>query len=184
MILPYAPSGGADGVTRALAQKLGAAWGRQVVVEAMAGVDLVHIPYKGGGPALTDLLGGQINLIFSTLLGALPHVKSGRLQAIAVSTARRSSVLPNVPTVAESGVPGFESSSWYGVLAPAGTPGEIVAKLNREIVRIVHTPEMRAWIANDGAEAVGSTPAEFAALIKSEIEKWSRVIRTVGIKPE
>lgn len=290
LIFPYAPSGGADGITRALAQKLGAAWGRPVVVDsrpgantvvgteiaarappdgytillvaasltinhslrrnlpydatrdfapitqlvsqphvlvvhpsfpaksiselialarakpgqlnfgssgtgsgqhfsgelfkAMAGVDLVHIPYKGGGPALTDLLGAQINLIFSTLLGALPHVKSGRLQAIAVSTARRSSVLPNVPTVAESGVPGFESSSWYGLLAPAGTPGEIVAKLNREIVRIVHTPEMRDWIANDGAEAVGSTPAAFAALIKSEIEKWSRVIRTVGIKPE
>jgi len=154
------------------------------LLKHMAGIDLVHIPYKGAGGAINDVVAGQINLTISQFQSVIPHVKSGRLQTIAVSTSRRSSVLPNVPTIAESGVPGFESSSWNGVVAPAGTPKSIVDKLNREIVRILHTPEMRDWIANDGAEAVGSTPAEFSALIKSEIEKWAMVIKTVGIKSE
>jgi tripartite-type tricarboxylate transporter receptor subunit TctC len=150
----------------------------------LSGADLIHIPYKGNGPALTDLLGGQINLLFATILPALPHVKSGKLRAIAVSTMRRSSLLPDLPAVAEAGVPGYDSGSWNGLLAPASTPKEIVARLNRESVRILHAPEMRERLAHEGAEAIGNSPAEFTVFIKSETAKWAKVVKAAGIKAE
>jgi tripartite-type tricarboxylate transporter receptor subunit TctC len=150
----------------------------------VAGVSMSHIPYKGIAPAMTDLIGGQIDLTFSTLIGAVPYVKSGRLQAIAVTAARRTPVAPEVPTVSESGLPGFESGSWNGVVAPAKTSSEIVMRLHAEIVRDLQTAELREWISNDGAVMVGSTPAAFAAFIKSEIDKWAKVIKAVGITTE
>lgn len=150
----------------------------------LSGTDLTHIPYKGNGPALTDLLGGQINLLFATILPALPHVKSGRLRAIAVSTMKRSTLLADIPTIAEGGVPGYDSGSWNGLLAPAGTPKEIIARLNQESVKILHSPEMRERFAHEGAEPIGNSPAEFTAFIKSEIAKWAKVVKAAGIKAE
>lgn len=150
----------------------------------LSGADLIHIPYKGNGPALTDLLGGQINMLFATILPALPHVKSGRLRVLAVSSIRRSALLPDVPSIAGSGVPGYDAGSWNGVLAPAATPREIVARLNRETVRILHAPEMRERFAREGAEPIGNSPAEFTAFIKSEIAKWAKVVKAAGIKAE
>lgn len=150
----------------------------------LSGADITHVPYKGNGPALTDLLGGQINLLFATILSAVPHVKSGKLATIAVSTGKRSSLLPDVPTIAESGVPGYESGSWNGVLAPAGTPKYIVELLNRELVKSLHSAEMRDWFKGAGGEPVGNTPAEFAAFIKGETAKWAKVIKAAHIETD
>ena len=147
-----------------------------------AGIEMVHIPYKGTAPAMTDLLGGQIHLIFSTILGGMPHVKSERLRAIAVSTARRSTALPDVPTIGESGVPGYESGSWNGILVPARTSPAIIGKLNAELVRILQAPDMREWFARDGAEAVGGTPAAFGDLIRREIVKWRDVVKAQNLQ--
>ena len=151
---------------------------------SLAGIKLTHIPYKGGAPAMTDVIGGQIDMLFSTLLQSHAHIEAGKLRALAVTTARRSPASPQLPTMIEAGVPGFEVSGWYGVLAPAGTPPAIVAKLNREMVRILHLPSVRAHLATDGSEPVGSTPDEFAAHIRSEIAKWRRVVADAGIKAE
>ena len=150
----------------------------------LSGADITHIPYKGNGPALTDLLGGQINLLFATILPALPHVTSGKLHALAVSGSQRSSLLPNAPTVAEAGVPGYASGSWTGVLAPAGTPKDIVAKLNTELVKGLRSPDMREWFAKGGAEPVANTSAEFAAFIRSETAKWAKVIKAAQIQAD
>ena len=148
----------------------------------LAGIDLLHIPYKGVAPALVDVVAGQVSMTFASLLSGTPHYKSGRLRAYAVTGAKRSAALPELPTMQEAGVKGYESSTWYGVLAPAGTPADIVNKLNAEIVGILKQPETNERLSQEGAEPVGNTPAQFGAHIKSEIEKWRKVIRAAGIK--
>ena len=150
--------------------------------KTMTGVSMVHIPYKGSAPALADLLGGQADLMFDNLPPSLPHIKSGRLHALAVTTARRSAVMPDLPTMAEAGVPGYESGSWFGVLAPAGTPKDIVNRLNAEIVKALAVPEIRERLQAQGAEPVGNTPEQFAAFIRSEITKWAKVVKDSGAK--
>jgi tripartite-type tricarboxylate transporter receptor subunit TctC len=150
--------------------------------KTMTGVSMVHIPYKGSAPALADLLGGQADLMFDNLPPSLPHIKSGRLHALAVTTARRSAAMPDLPTMAEAGVPGYESGSWFGVLAPAGTPKDIVNRLNAEIVKALAVPEIRERLQAQGAEPVGNTPEQFAAFIRSEITKWAKVVKDSGAK--
>jgi tripartite-type tricarboxylate transporter receptor subunit TctC len=154
------------------------------LLKSMAKIDMVHIPYKGSAPGVVDLLAGQVTVMTPNVLTALPHIKSGRLRALAVTSAKRSEALPEVPTIAESGLPGYDSVQWYGVLAPAGTPREIVARLHVEIARALRAPDVRERLAADGAEPVGSSPEEFAAFIKSEIEKWARVASAAGIRAE
>jgi tripartite-type tricarboxylate transporter receptor subunit TctC len=151
---------------------------------SMAHVKLVHVPYKGASPALADLLGGQVQVMFSTMPPALPHVKDGKLRALAVTSLKRSPAAPDLPTLDESALPGFEASTWHGVVLPAGTPSEIIARLNREIVAILHLPEVVERLSSQGAEALGSTPEEFAAYIRSETAKWARVVRESGAKAE
>ena len=151
---------------------------------SMAGVKMVHVPYKGAAPALADLLGGQVQLMFSTMPPALPHVKDGKLRALAVTSAKRSPAMPELPTVDEIALPGFEANTWHGVVVPAGTPAAIVARLNREIVAILHLPEVVERLSAQGAEPVGSTPEEFAAYIRSETLKWAKVVKESGAKAE
>jgi tripartite-type tricarboxylate transporter receptor subunit TctC len=144
------------------------------------GVQMTHVPYKGSAPALTDLIGGQVQLMFDNMPSAWPHVKTGKLRALAVTTAKRSQTAPDLPTIAESGVPGFDATSWFGLLAPAGTPKEIVTKLNKEAVRILKMPEVKERLLAQGAEPVGNSPEQFAAHIKAEIEKWRKVVEASG----
>ena len=150
----------------------------------MTGTDMVHVPYKGLSPALTDLLSGQIQLMFSSTVAILPLVRAGRLRPLAMTSAKRSPAMPEVPTVAESGVPGYETASWYGVLAPAGTAKPIVELLNREIARAVLLPDVRERLASEGADPAGGTPAEFAAHIKRELARWAQVVKQARIKPD
>jgi tripartite-type tricarboxylate transporter receptor subunit TctC len=145
---------------------------------------MTHSPYKGGAPALTDLLAGQVPLMFLTTVQSLPFLKEKKVKALAVSTAHRTPVLRDVPTIAEAGVPGYESDVWFGVIAPGGTPKAVVDRLNSEIVRILKTPEMQKNLAEQGADPVGSTPEQFGALIKSEYAKWADLIKRTGIKAE
>ncbi len=147
----------------------------------MAGVDLMHVPYKGSGQAMPDVISGRVSLMFENMPGAVSYIKGGKLRVLAVTGLKRSSVLPQVPTVAESGVPDYESLSWSGIAVAAGTPREVISRLNREINSILATPEMRQKLADQGAEAIGGTPEAFAEHIRSEREKWSRVIRSAGI---
>ncbi|HEX2830837.1 MAG TPA: tripartite tricarboxylate transporter substrate binding protein [Burkholderiales bacterium] len=165
----------------------GAATGTHLSAELfkyMTGIDMVHVPYKGGGPAVQALLGGQVQLNFATIVSVLPHLKSGKLRGIAVTTAKRSPAAPEIPTIAESGVPGYDHGPWNGFLAPAKTPRAIVAKLNEETARILHSPDVKNVFMSEGAEPVGNKPEEFAAIIKSETEKWAKVIRAAGIKAD
>ena len=150
----------------------------------MTGTDMVHVPYKGGGAAMPALMGGQVQLMFATTVSALPHVRAGKLRAIAVTSPKRSPSAPDVPTIAESGVPGYDHTPWNGFLAPAKTPRAIVARLNEETARILHTPDTKAIFMNEGAEPVGNKPEEFGAIIKSEIAKWGKVIQAAGIKAD
>lgn len=154
------------------------------LLRSLAKVDIVHVPYKGGGPALIDLLSGEMQIMFATMPAAMPHVKTGKLRPVAVTTAKRSQTLPELPTIAEAGVRGYEASTWYGLLAPAGTPQPVITRLHDEVVRALNTPDMRAKFASQGFEAAGTTPAEFGAYIKSEIAKWGKVIRDAGIRAE
>ena len=149
-----------------------------------AGVDMVHVPYKGSGQAVIDLLGGQVQMMFSGMSSVMPHIKAGRLRALAVTGAQRSPAVPDVPTIAESGFPGFAATAWYGVLATAGTPKPIVNRLHDEIVRALALPDVKERLNNVGFELVGGTPDEFAAFIKSEIAKWAKVVKASGAKPE
>jgi len=153
-----------------------------VLFTSMAGIKVLHVPYKGGGPALNALIGGQIQLLFLSLPASQGQVKAGRAKALGVTSAKRSPVLPDVPTLAESGVPGYAATNWYGMLAPAGTPKAIVAKLNKEVVAALRNPQTARMIANRGAEAEGSSAEEFGRYLRSEIAKWSKVIKEAGVK--
>ncbi len=150
--------------------------------KSMAGVNMVHVPYKGSGPALTGLLSGEVSVMFLAALAAVPHVKSGRLQALAVTSASRLAAMPDTPTVAESGLRGYESSQWYGVLAPAGTSEGILNLLNSHVVKVMQDPDMKQRLVNSGSVSVGSTREQFASHIKTEIEKWAKVIKQSGAR--
>ncbi len=146
--------------------------------------DIVHVPYKGTAPAVTDLLGGQVEVMMSGAPALMPHVRAGKLRALGVSNAQRVESLPDLPTIAEAGVPGFEAIQWYGVVAPAGTPEAVIARLNAEINRALATPELKARLVAEGAEAAPTTPQAFGAFIAAEIERWRPVIQKAGLKAE
>jgi tripartite-type tricarboxylate transporter receptor subunit TctC len=150
----------------------------------LAKVEATHIPYKGSAPALQDLVGGQVSLMFDNLPPALPHIKSGRLRALAITTAKRSPALPDLPTMQEAGIAGYDASAWFGMLAPKGTPMEIVNRLNSEINKFIASPEGREKIALQGGEPAPMNPTEFSAFIKNEITKWSRVVKASGAKAD
>lgn len=164
---------GGNGVTNHLAMEL---------LRSTAGLDMVHVPYKGGPPALTGLIGGEVQVMFETGPGALPFVKNGKLKAIAVGSAKRSSAAPEVPTVAESGLPGFEGVAWICMVAPAGTPQPIINKLHADVVKVLAMPDIRERFSALGAEPVGNTPEEFSAYLKAEIAKWGKVVKDSGAK--
>lgn len=153
------------------------------MLKSMTNIDMVHVPYKGGGPSLIALISGQVQVMFATLPAAMPHVKSGKLRPIAVTTAKRSQAMPDLPTIAESGVKGYEAATWYGLLAPARTPQPVIDRLHGETVKILAGPT-RQRLEAQGFEPDGGTPAAFAAYIKSEITKWGRVIKEAGIPAE
>ena len=150
--------------------------------KVMAGVQMTHIPYKGSAPALADLLGGQVQLMFDNLPPSLPQIKGGKLRALGVTSAARAPALPDTPTIAESGLPGFEASSWFGLLAPAGTPPAIIAKLNTEIAKWLASPEAREKLVAIGANIAGGTPEDFARHIRVETAKWAKVVKESGAK--
>ena len=150
--------------------------------KSMAGIALTHIPYKAIGQAHADVVAGQVSLAFFTIPGALPHIKAGRMAALAVSGSKRSPALPDVPTVAEAGVPGYEATTWYPVLVPAGTPKAIIDKLNAQLVAIVKTPDVQERFSVLGVEPIGSTPAQLAGHIKSELPKWAKVVQLSGAR--
>ena len=150
--------------------------------KAQAGVQMLHIPYKGDAPALADLVGGQVSLEFGTALSFLPYIQSGRLKALAVTSLKRSQVMPDVPTVAESGLKGFEALQWFGVFAPAGTRAEVVTRLNTEIVKILQTVDMRERLTKLASEVMADSPEQFAAFQKAEIAKWARVVKDSGAR--
>jgi tripartite-type tricarboxylate transporter receptor subunit TctC len=154
------------------------------LLKTMTGVEMTHVPYKGTGPALTDLVGGQVTMMFSDAIAAAPHINAGRLRGLAVSSPRRFALLPNLPPVAEAGVPGYSAVGWTALLAPAGTPRPIVGKLNAEVVRVLPLPEVRERLAGDGSEFGKNTPEELAAFIKEEIVKWGKVIKASGARAE
>ena len=147
-----------------------------------AGIEMTHVPYKGSNPALADLIGGQVHLMFANLPGTLQHVKAGKLKVLAVTGSRRSEHLPDVPTIAESGLPGFDAPNWYGIFAPAGTPPAIVSKLNAEVNKALAAPDFVEHMRLEGAEAVGGTPAQFRAFVRGEIERWAPVVKAAGVK--
>ena len=150
----------------------------------LAGVDVNHVPYKGGGPALTELIAGQVQALFSIALVAMPQVRAGKIRALAITSARRSAVAPELPTLAESGFAGFECVGWFGWIAPVRVPAEVILRLNREIVRILKLPDMQERLLALGADPVANSPPAFAAFIKSENEKWARVIKQAGVRAE
>jgi tripartite-type tricarboxylate transporter receptor subunit TctC len=152
--------------------------------EHLAHIKLVHVPYKGGGPAIIDVLAGQVPVTFGTAASVSPHTKSGRLRGLAVTGGRRSAVLPDLPTIAESGLPGYEMLNWLGLFAPAGTPHAVVEKLNGEVIRILHTPEVRDRLNAQGAEPAPLATEAFAAFVKSEVEKWGKVVAATGMTVE
>jgi len=153
-----------------------------VMFESMAGIEMVHVPYKGLSPALTDLLSGRVQLMFSSVVAIVPHVKAGKVRGLATTGAKRLALLPELPTIAESGFPGYEASSWYGILAPAGTPREIVTKLNVDLSKALEQPEVRSSLLAEGAEPAGGTPEQFAAHIRAEKERLGKIIRDAKIR--
>ena len=167
-------SGGAGGPQRLAAE----------MFMRSAGIQMVHVPYKGSAPAMTDLVGGQVMTMIESVPSALPHVRAGKLRALAVATPQRISMLPDVPTASEAGLPGFEAGSTFGLLAPAGTPKDIVSKLNQETVKLLALPEVKEQLLNQGAYAAITTPEQAAARIHEEVEMWAKVIREAGIKSE
>lgn len=154
------------------------------LLRLMTGVDMVHVPYKGLGPALTDLMGGRLQMVVSTLASAMPQVKSGKLKPLAITTARRSSFFPELPTMHEAGVAGYEFSTWYGLLVPGRTPKPIIARLNAETVKVLASPALKEQFAGQGLEATSSSPAEFGAYLKAEVAKWGKVVKASGARPD
>jgi len=149
--------------------------------KSMTKTDMVHVPYKGGAPAMIDLIAGQVQLVFSSAPTAVPQVKAGKVRALAVTTIKRSTVLPDLPTIAESGLPGYEADNWYGIVTTAGTPRAIIEYLNVEISRALVSPDVKQLLFTQGLEVRTSTPAEFGAYMKSEFDKWAKVIKDAGI---
>ena len=152
--------------------------------KASAGVDMVHVPYKGLAPAITDLIGGQLDLIFADVNLVKQHVEAKRLRGLAVTGATRSAILPQLPTVSEAALPGYQAGTWYGVLAPSGVPREVITKLHAEISRILASSEIRERLATQGAEPAGNTPEQFATVIRVELDKWAKVVKAANIKLE
>jgi tripartite-type tricarboxylate transporter receptor subunit TctC len=150
----------------------------------MAGLDITHVPYKGSAPAVTDLIGGQVQVMFDNVSNVLPHVKSGKLKALAVTTPARSPLTPDLPTVSEAGVSGYEVAVWFGIAAPGGTPRPIVDKLNAEIVKILHMPDVREKFSAQGVDAVGSTVEQFQAHLQTQRTMWAKVVKDAGVTPE
>jgi len=204
-IVPFATGGTTDILSRLIGAKLTEAWGQQVLIDnrpgaggnvgseiaaksppdgytILGGTKMIHVPYKGSGPASLDLLGGQIELMFENSTSAVPYIKAGRMRALGVTTAKRTHVLPDTPTLMEAGLTGFDISSWQGVFTPAGTPQDIVTKLHGEIVRIMGTPDMRRRLADLGLDVIANTPEQFTAFIKVEIEKWQKIIKVSGAR--
>jgi tripartite-type tricarboxylate transporter receptor subunit TctC len=149
-----------------------------------AGIKVLHVPYKGTGPALQDTIGGQVQLIFGAIPTTLPHVKAGRLRALAVTTAKRVAAAPELPTVAESGYPGYEVTNWHGLVGPKGLPKEVVERLNREINGVITSEDMKKVLASDGLEPAGGSPAQFSEVLKNEAARWGKVVKEAGIKVE
>jgi tripartite-type tricarboxylate transporter receptor subunit TctC len=154
------------------------------LLASMTGMKLSHVPYKGSGQATTDVLGGQVPVSIPGTAGMVGHIKAGKLRALAVTGSKRSPQLPDVPTVMESGVPGYEAYVWMGLLAPKGTPQAIVDKINRDVVAVLATSEVKTYMANSGIEIVGSTPAEFGTFFRAERDQWAKVVREVGAKAD
>ncbi len=150
----------------------------------LTGTRMLHVPYRGGGESILALVAGHVSVTVASMLGTMPHVRSGKLRALGVTSSKRVATAADVPTVAEGGVPGYESLQWYGLLAPTGTPKEIIARLNREAVAVLRNPEIMTRLANDGTEIVAGTPEEFGAYIRAETDKWAKVVKAAGIKPE
>ena len=199
LIVPYPPGGGVDAMARVVAQKLSEAFHQQFIVDnrpgaggymcaeqfkADAGIDVAIIPYKGTAPVMNDLLGGHVPMAFGVLPPALGNIQGGKLNVIAVTSKKRFSLLPDVPTFDESGLPGFEAVLHYGLLAPAGTPKEIVDRLNAEVRKLVDTAEVQKQIHNEGGDPLTSTPAEYAADIDKEETKWGGLVKKLGLKVE
>jgi tripartite-type tricarboxylate transporter receptor subunit TctC len=152
--------------------------------KSMAGVDMLHIPYKGSAPAVTDLLAGQVNMMFDNIPSSLPHIKAGKLRALAVTGSKRSHLLPDLPTIAEAGVPGYDSYVWFGVVAPAGTPPAIVARLHKDIAAALRQPSLRERFAKNGARLLGNSPDEFARQIRDDRKMWGEIIKAADITPQ
>ena len=150
----------------------------------MAGIKLLHVPYKGSAPGLTDLMAGRMAVVFSTAPSVLPHVKSGKLRALATTGGKRSAVAPDLATAGESGLPGYEASSWYGIIGPAGMPKPVVVRLHGAIVKSIADPDVKQRLIAQAIDPVGNTPEEFAAYVRSEIVKWAKVLQMAGVKPE
>jgi tripartite-type tricarboxylate transporter receptor subunit TctC len=150
--------------------------------KAMAGIDIVHVPYKGNAASLADLMAGRVQMMFSNLLTAMPHVKSGKLRVLAISTAKRSPQAPGLPTITESGVPGYDFTPWYGIFAPAGTPRTIVMRLNHEVIHILNAPDLKDRFRSQGIDLVTSSPEAFATLIRKEIPKWRAIVKQSGAR--
>jgi len=149
-----------------------------------AGTKMTHVPYKGGGPAMVDLLGGQIQLIFATAASSVGHIKAGKIRALAVTTAKRSALVPDLPTIAEAGLPGYEANNWNGFLVPGKTPRPIINRLNKELTAVLNAPDIKEALFKQGLDAAPSTPEAFASYMKSEMAKWAKVIKAAGIKPQ
>jgi tripartite-type tricarboxylate transporter receptor subunit TctC len=154
------------------------------IFKSMAGVRMVHVPYRGATPAITDIVAGHIEVYFGAMVSTLPHAKSGRVRALGVTTLKRVAAVPDIPTISEQGLKGFETGSWFGVSVPTGTSKDIVSRLHRESVRILALPEVRDRMASEGADFVGDTPEQFTAFIRSEMEKWGRAVKASGARPE
>jgi len=154
------------------------------IMNAMVGVQMTHVPYKGSAPSIVALVGGEVQAVFSSIPSALGQIRAGKIRALGVSIMKRSSVLPDVPTLDESGVPGFDAASWYAVFAPAGAPKSVIAMLGKEVVRIMNVPDIRERFANDGFEPAGTGPAEFAKFLRAELIKWAKAVEMAGVKPE
>jgi tripartite-type tricarboxylate transporter receptor subunit TctC len=151
---------------------------------SMAGIELTHVPYKGAGPALIDTLGGQVNMVMSSIVSGMPYAKAGRLRALAITTRNRSAAMPELPTISESALPGYDFSSWYGLMVPSGTPQTIIARLHDETVKALKLPDLQQRLTSEGCDAVGSTPEQLAAHIKTEMTRWSKIVKASGMQAE